>query len=173
MNVVYLSLGGNCGKREEFLYKAFWMLTHQLNAVDVKVSSIYETEAWGNKNLNPFLNQIVHLKTTLNAHEILRLLLSIEKELGRDRTNNAGTYLNRTIDIDILFFNNEVINENNLIIPHPHLHNRRFILLPMCELNSELLHPVIQKPIQQLLKDCSDNGEVKLIIEADEYLKRP
>jgi 2-amino-4-hydroxy-6-hydroxymethyldihydropteridine diphosphokinase len=120
-------------------------------------SSIYETAAWGNEQQDDFLNQVIIVETNLDAHSALDNILEIENKLGRKRSvKNAP----RTIDIDILFFNKALLNEENLKIPHPEIQNRRFVLVPLHELSPRFKHPILQKTVHQLLKECTDNLDV-------------
>lgn len=121
-------------------------------------SGIYSTAAWGNLNQPDFLNQVITVETKLSAHQTMQTILSIEKKMGRIRTiKNAP----RIIDIDILFFNKEIIEEAQLSIPHPQIQNRRFVLIPLNQLSPNLKHPVLKKSVHQLLIHCSDKLNVK------------
>ena len=157
MNQTYLLIGGNLGKREENLERAKRSIAGRLGPV-LKVSSIYETEAWGMKDQPAFLNQVLFVETELSPVAVLDAILSIEKEMGRTRMEKFGP---RTIDIDILFFNDLVIQESSLTIPHPQLHLRRFTLEPLNEIAPNLKHPVFNKPISELLKESIDPLVVK------------
>lgn len=121
-------------------------------------SGIYSTAAWGNLNQPDFLNQVIIVETKLSAHQSMQTILSIEKKMGRIRTiKNAP----RIIDIDILFFNKEIIEEAQLSIPHPQIQNRRFVLIPLNQLSPNLKHPVLKKSVHQLLIHCTDKLNVK------------
>ena len=159
MNVAYLCLGGNIGDRENALEHALLKIGQQIGEV-TSISKIYETEAWGVENQQPYLNQCIAVNTNLTPLELINALLFIEKELGRSRTLNQ-TYEPRTIDIDILFFNKEVINHQQLIVPHPRLHLRKFVLIPLHEIAPNYLHPLLNKTIFNLLTECEDSSEVK------------
>jgi 2-amino-4-hydroxy-6-hydroxymethyldihydropteridine diphosphokinase len=160
MNVTYLCLGGNIGDREKALSHAIQKISEQVG-VNVAKSTIYETEAWGVENQQAYLNQCIKVKTDLKATELIDVLLLIEKELGRERTINQ-IYEPRTIDIDILFYNNDIINESKLLVPHPRLHLRKFVLIPLEEIASNYLHPLLNKTIFNLLSECEDTSDVKL-----------
>jgi len=121
-------------------------------------SSVFETEPWGFTGVNYFLNIAVILNTALKPEELLSVTNSIENNLGRERTN-AG-YTSRTIDIDILFYGDLLIQKQDLIIPHPLLHKRLFVLIPLNEIHPDLVHPVYKKTISQLLAECEDNLKV-------------
>jgi 2-amino-4-hydroxy-6-hydroxymethyldihydropteridine diphosphokinase len=158
--VTYLCLGGNIGDREKALRHAILKISQQIGEIN-SISNIYETEAWGVENQQAYLNQCIKVKTNFKSYELIDALLRIEKELGRERTNNQ-TYEPRTIDIDILFYNNDIINESNLLVPHPRLHLRKFVLIPLEEIASNYLHPLLNKTIFNLLSECKDTSEVKL-----------
>jgi 2-amino-4-hydroxy-6-hydroxymethyldihydropteridine diphosphokinase len=160
MNVTYLCLGGNIGDREKALSHAIQKISEQVGDIQAK-STIYETEAWGVENQQAYLNQCIKVKTDLKATELIDVLLLIEKELGRERTINQ-IYEPRTIDIDILFYNNDIINESKLLVPHPRLHVRKFVLIPLEEIASNYLHPLLNKTIFNLLSECEDTSDVKL-----------
>ena len=117
-------------------------------------SSVYETEPWGFKDDTPFLNRLHVTDTRLEPEALIRTLEAIEKKLGRVRSGNR--YGPRTLDIDILFYNDRVINHNGLIIPHPELHKRRFALEPLAEVNPAFVHPVLGKTVAGLLAECND-----------------
>ena len=157
MNKAYLLTGGNLGNREENLAKARDFIKQQCGNV-INTSSIYETAAWGKKDQPAFLNQALELETNLNAKQLLRRILKVEKMMGRKRKEKFDP---RIIDIDILLFNNVINNFKFLIIPHPELHNRRFALTPLAELAQELIHPVLNRSINSLLAACPDNLDVK------------
>ena len=152
MNKLFLITGGNIGDRKGNLEAAAALIQKQIGKI-IRLSAMYETEAWGITNQPAFYNQVLEIDTLLSAREVLHLILKIEEEMGRKRTiKNAA----RIIDIDILFFNNEIINEHNLIIPHPEIANRRFVLLPLLELDPTKLHPSLHKTVQELLAETKD-----------------
>lgn len=159
MNVTYLCLGGNIGDRELALKLALSKITEKIGDITSQ-SNIYETEAWGVENQQAYLNQCIEVKTPLSSSELIESLLFIEKDLGRKRTISE-TYEPRTIDIDILFYNDAIINEQNLIVPHPRLHLRKFVLIPLNEIAPNYLHPLLNKPIFNLLSECNDTSDVK------------
>lgn len=154
MAIVYLSLGSNLGDRIGFIQQA----TCLLNAVDgisvVRTSSFYETEPWGMEAENWFVNAVLEIKSALSANDLLKECQRIEKQLGRKLSN--GNYTDRTIDIDILFYNKDIINEENLIIPHKFLHLRAFTLVPLLELIPDFEHPILHKTISQLHNDLEN-----------------
>jgi 2-amino-4-hydroxy-6-hydroxymethyldihydropteridine diphosphokinase len=160
MNVTYLCLGGNIGDRETALKLALLHINEKVGLVTAQ-SNIYETEAWGVEDQQAYLNQCIKVKTNYPALELIDILLSIEKELGRERSISE-TYQPRTIDIDILFYNDEIISHSKLLVPHPRLHLRKFVLFPLNEIASNYLHPLLNKTIFSLLSECEDSSEVKL-----------
>lgn len=158
MAKIYLLLGGNMGDRIGYLNKAGKMITERIGKIQT-ASSLYETEPWGFENENAFLNQIVVAHTLLEPEQVLNPILQIENELGRTRTNEQ--YSSRTIDIDILFYDDIVISSKDLTIPHPRLHERRFTLEPLAEIDPGMTHPVFGKTISELLEECDDKMEVR------------
>jgi 2-amino-4-hydroxy-6-hydroxymethyldihydropteridine diphosphokinase len=159
MNSTYLLLGSNMGNSTELLSNAIEQIENKIGPLLLQ-SNLYATAAWGNTSQPDFLNQVIKIATNLQAVETLEIILSIEKEMGRIRTvKNAP----RIIDIDILFFNNEIINRIDLIVPHPEIQNRRFVLTPLNEIAPQMIHPVLNKTIDQLLSFCPDQLAVKKI----------
>lgn len=161
MTEVYLSTGGNIGNRLNYLSKAKKEIQKRCGRI-LQQSSIYETGAWGMENQKSFLNQVLKIETMLEPEQILKSILQIEKELGRKRQLKYGP---RTIDIDILFFNDEVINLQGLKIPHPQMQNRRFVLVPLNEIAPDKIHPVFKKNLSQLLAECADPLTVNKLID--------
>lgn len=157
MNKTYLLLGSNMGNSTQQLLHAIKNITRQIGAV-TRRSSLYTTAAWGNTNQPDFLNQVIVVETNLSATATINALLVIEKNMGRVRTTKNAP---RIIDIDILFFNKEIIAEKKLTVPHPQIENRRFVLIPLNELSPGFKHPVSYKTMHQLLKDCADPLDVK------------
>jgi 2-amino-4-hydroxy-6-hydroxymethyldihydropteridine diphosphokinase len=155
-NRAYLLIGGNMGDREAYLRQAREAVGRSCGPI-TNVSSIYETEAWGLELQDKFLNQALTLETSLSADLLLKEILKTEELIGRKRDLKYGP---RTIDIDILLFNNDVIDAPGLSIPHPQLQNRRFALVPLAEIAAEKLHPVLNKTITELLSDCPDQLNV-------------
>ena len=161
MSTAHLLIGGNLGDRKENLLTAISLINEQCGSL-TKVSSIYETEAWGITDQPSFLNQALEISTSLNARQLLRKILKIEKEMGRVRKEKLGP---RIIDIDILLYENEIHDLRFLKIPHPEMQNRRFVLVPLTEIDPTLQHPVLKKTIAELLEECPDNLEVKKIAD--------
>ena len=158
MNKVYLLLGSNIGDRESFLSKAIELIKINAGKIITK-SSVYNTAAWGNIHQADFLNLSLCIETRLSAHELLKTILTIEKNLGRTRSQK---WESRIIDIDILFFNSEIINTPALTIPHPFLHQRKFVLVPLIEIAGDFIHPILKKKIKKLLSEIEDNSAVSI-----------
>lgn len=152
MNTVYILTGGNLGDKLSNLKSAQKYLGDEIGEFE-RSSSIYETAAWGKNDQDDFYNQVHIIKTKFAAEEIIQKILKIEEKMGRKRTfKNAA----RLIDIDILFFNNEIIEMPGLIIPHAEIANRRFVLQPLNELSPQMRHPLLKKSIAELLSTCKD-----------------
>ena len=160
MNIAYLLIGGNEGDRSAYLRETTRQIGSQGSRI-IRQSSVYETAAWGKTDQAAFLNQALIVETPLDAPALMQRLLAIEEQMGRIRTERYGS---RTIDIDILFFNEDVIRLPWLIIPHPEVANRRFALAPVNEIAPDYVHPVLQKTIHELLTLCPDKLEVKKLI---------
>lgn len=148
MNTVFLLLGSNMGDRAFFLTSAITEIEKQVGPV-VKRSSVHQTRAWGKTDEPDYLNQVLEAETMLTAEAVLHTILGIEKQLGRERKEKWGS---RTIDIDILFYDDQVITEDDLVVPHPQLQNRKFTLEPLAEIAPDLVHPVLNLTIAQLNK---------------------
>ncbi len=157
MKKVFLGLGSNLGDRLENIGTAIMMIGEHAGSV-IASSSLYETEPWGFEADNKFINKVICINTDLSPSALLGRLLMIEAKLGRLRCE--GKYVSRTIDIDILFYGNEVIDDNVLQIPHPRLHERRFVLTPLNEIAPGLMHPVLKKNVRILSDECSDKSGV-------------
>ena len=151
-NKAYLLIGGNIGDRLMALSNARLAIEDNCGKI-IKKSSIYETAAWGNEDQAAFLNQAVEIETDDTAEELLKNILQSEESLGRKRELQYGP---RIIDIDILFFNDDIIQHDGLKIPHPRMQYRRFVLVPLNEIASTMTHPVLQKSVRVLLHECTD-----------------
>jgi 2-amino-4-hydroxy-6-hydroxymethyldihydropteridine diphosphokinase len=158
MKIVFLGIGTNLGNRENNLKNAIASIGLSIGPV-LMSSSIYETEPWGFQSEEEFLNIVLKLETNLAPVVLLERIHTIESLLGRVR--GPEQFSSRVIDIDILLYEDMIIDEDNLKIPHPLLQERRFVLVPLCEIAAELLHPVLKKTIEELLEECEDRGEVK------------
>jgi len=161
MAVVFLSIGSNKGDRLANLQHIASRLSMHENIDIIQASSFYETEPWGNKNQPWFLNAVIQIKTSLSPLELLAACQKIENCLGRNRENEQH-WGERSADIDILFYNNEIIADENLIIPHKLFHERAFVLVPMLEIAPKFVHPAIGKTIEQLYEDLKSPDEVFL-----------
>jgi 2-amino-4-hydroxy-6-hydroxymethyldihydropteridine diphosphokinase len=152
----YLLLGSNMGNREAFLSKALTEIDAKIGKI-IKKSKTYQTEPWGEKEQEDFLNIAVEIETKLKPKKILEKIHEIEKLLDREETYKWGP---REIDIDILFYGEEMISEVDLTIPHPFIHERKFTLIPLSEIAPELYHPIMGANILDLLMECEDQSEV-------------
>ena len=153
---VYLSFGSNVGDRGANIKSALKYL-NDLGVKKKKLSSLYETEPWGNTNQSAFLNIAGIFETAFSPLELMNKILSIENLMGRRREKKWEP---RIIDIDILFYGNEIVNANGLIIPHPETEKRKFVLIPLAEIASEFIHPVLKKTMRELLNECKDSLSV-------------
>ncbi len=165
-NKIILSLGSNLGNKKQLLEQAIEMIHENVGTV-VRVSNLYETPSWGFEG-ESFFNLVLLMHSTKSAQKILVALQKIEKKLGR-QPKKAAVYENRPIDIDIVFFNNEVVESENLEIPHPKMQLRKFVLQPMMDVDADFFHPKLNKNMTQLLKDCIDDSDCVFI----EKLKAP
>lgn len=161
MPKLYLLLGGNLGDRILYLQQARARIAVQVGQI-MRRSKLYETAAWGKTNQPAFLNQVLEVQTALTPEQVLQSINAIEQELGRVRQEHWGA---RVIDIDILFYDDLVLQTQRLTIPHPQLHLRRFTLMPLAEIAPDLVHLVLGKSINKLLEACADALEVRVFEE--------
>lgn len=161
MAIAYLSLGSNKGNRMQLIEQAVSFLDLSEDIKVIRVSALYETEPWGVKEQNWFLNSAVEIKTKLSAQDLLFKCSNIEKALGRNRRNEQR-WGERTLDIDIIFYNSDVINTDVLTIPHKQTHKRAFVLVPLLELIPDFVHPVLNKTISEIYDDLDDVEDVYL-----------
>ena len=154
---VYLLTGSNVGNSKALLNQAKLQIIKHVGKITA-ASSLYQTAPWGNTNQQHFLNQVLEVSTSLEAKEVLTTILNIEQQMGRTREEKWAP---RTIDIDILFFNNNIINEHDLKVPHPLLHQRMFTLVPLAEIAPDYFHPLLNQTRTHLLQHCSDNSVVE------------
>ncbi|MDD4179383.1 MAG: 2-amino-4-hydroxy-6-hydroxymethyldihydropteridine diphosphokinase [Candidatus Margulisbacteria bacterium] len=152
---VYLSLGSNVGDREEYIEQAVFLLEKNPNIQVAKRSSNYETEAEGGADQPPFINAAVEIRTKLPPHKLLEICQEIETALGRERELEWGP---RTIDIDILLYEGEIVSDDKLQIPHPLMHERLFVLKPLKEIAPRAIHPVLEKTIEALFEERKAEG---------------
>lgn len=165
--ITYLSLGTNQGNKLENLQNAIDSIAEKVGVIQ-KIASVYKTVSWG-FNSDDFYNTCVKVTTNLHPDILLKTLLDIEIELGRVRKQKKG-YSDRPIDIDVLLFEDEVIIFKDLLIPHPRMLERKFVLVPLVEIAPNTIHPTEKKDLQTCLKNCSDTSEISII---DERLTRP
>ncbi len=158
-NKAYISLGSNIGEREENLLAAINHLHTHTNIEVENISSIYETDPVGYEEQDQFLNMVIEVKTSLSQFELLEICQNIEKNLGRKRDIRWGP---RTIDLDILLFNHENINSEQLTVPHPRMHERAFVIIPLLEIDSGIKLPTMEIPLQAVLEERSDREGVRI-----------
>ena len=156
MNKIYLQLGSNLKERFSNIENSMFLLQKTVGNI-TKKSDYFETNPWGHTQQPKFINLVIEIESPLKAQEVLKECLSIEDKLGRVRTKKWGS---RIIDIDILFFNQDIINQPNLIIPHPFIQDRNFVLIPLNQIASELVHPILQKSIKHIKENCTDKEKV-------------
>lgn len=146
MNRVFIAFGSNIGDRYETVKRAFELIEENGMKI-IKKSNIYETEPYGYKDQPPFINGVILVETELTCREVLERLLQIEKQLGRERIIRWGP---RTIDLDIIFYNGEIYNEEDLKVPHPDMQNREFVLKPLCDIEPDFVHPILNKSVKEM-----------------------
>ncbi|NCU17724.1 2-amino-4-hydroxy-6-hydroxymethyldihydropteridine diphosphokinase [Pallidibacillus pasinlerensis] len=154
VNRAFLSIGSNIGKRERYLYEAIQSLEKHSIKVN-NFSSIFETDPVGFTEQDLFLNMVIEIETEKNPHELLEICLDIEQQLDRKRIIHWGP---RTIDLDIILFNEDIIHTKDLIIPHPRMHERAFVLVPLAEINGEIVIPNINRTVDILLHQINKTG---------------
>jgi len=154
---IFLLLGSNSGDRSDQLKMAIDLIENEIGKIFAK-SKIYETAPWGKVHQPIFLNQALKIESPLSPDELLINAQSIEQKLGRTRLEKWGE---RLIDIDIIYYGDKIIDSSNLVIPHPHLTERKFVLVPLTEISPEFTHPILQKSNAELLKECNDTLGVK------------
>jgi 2-amino-4-hydroxy-6-hydroxymethyldihydropteridine diphosphokinase len=159
--VCYLGIGSNLGQPAEQCREAVERIASASGITLLRCSSLYRTEPVGEKNQDDFVNAVAEVRTVLSPRLLLQALLQIEKEMGRVRATHWGP---RIIDLDILLFGQEVVQEDDLIIPHPELHRRRFVLVPLCELASYVIHPAFGVSIRGLMQRLQDDSRVERIV---------
>lgn len=157
----FILLGSNMGNREELLGEAIELIELRCGKVVLK-SSLYESEPWGFETENLFLNQAIAIESALAPYDLLKELLTIEAELGRKRKENHVGYESRPIDLDIIYYDDIINDDEDLILPHPRLHLRRFVLMPLCEIAPDFIHPIIHETNSALLEKCEDHSEIRL-----------
>ena len=171
MVTVYIGVGSNLGDTKANIQKAIKMMRENKILQGIQTSSLYLTEPVGKKKQPDFLNLVVKGQTELEPSELLGSLLDIEDKLGRKRNKKWGP---REMDLDILFYDDMILKQKNLTIPHPEIENRKFVLIPLVELSPDLKHPVLNKNISELLENTKDHCRVELYgrVYAKEWLYR-
>jgi len=154
---IYLCIGGNIGERDANLEETLDFINFNLG--DIKqVSSVYESEPWGMTDVPAFLNQVVHIQSDLSNEELLREISELEVFFGRERSSEG--YVSREMDVDVLFIGDEIISSEQLQVPHPRMHQRRFVLEPLAEIAPDVVHPELKKSVIEMLRACPDQGKV-------------
>ena len=159
MHTAFISIGSNIGNRLDNCKKAIKDLADGEEVKLIKTSSFYETEPWGEIEQGWFINCVIEIETVLDAYRLFSVIRKVEEGFKRKRVKKGGP---RIIDLDVLFFDREIINTEGLTIPHPLLHKRRFVLMPLNEIAPDLVHPVFKKSVADLLKALDDNKKVKI-----------
>ncbi|MCK5824121.1 MAG: 2-amino-4-hydroxy-6-hydroxymethyldihydropteridine diphosphokinase [Ichthyobacteriaceae bacterium] len=162
MRNTYLILGSNLGNSIEVINLAIEEVNKEVGLVIAK-SSFYKTAPWGFESKNDFYNIVLKVSTNLKPQVQLRTFLNIEKTLGRTRSGKDG-YESRIIDIDILLIDDLIINTEALIVPHPRMNQRMFTLMPLAEIDGNIVHPIENKTIKQILNECKDDSEVEIVV---------
>lgn len=161
MDTLVLIIGGNLGDRCQNISTAYHSLVKVFGNVRLK-SAVYETEPWGGKSSGKYLNQVLTFNVSKDELDILQCIQNIENSMGRTRNVKWG---NRTMDIDILFLSDKIINRQTLQIPHPYIQDRRFVLKPLNEILPDYIHPAFKKSIRDLLHECADESDVRIFSE--------
>jgi len=159
MEICYLLLGSNTGDRLAYLQQAAKAVCKFAEPASL-CSSVYETEPWGFDDKTAFLNQVIEIRTNMQAAELMENILVVETLMGRRRFQDSPGYISRTIDIDLLFYGQHIIDQPGLTIPHPRLHKRMFTLVPLAEIAPGMFHPLLKKSIAQLKRKCPDKLKV-------------
>ncbi len=157
MRKIYLSIGSNKGNRYSFIKEALRLIQKDIGEV-ILISKIYETKSWGFQS-DDFLNLCILIKSELIPAELIIKLKNLEERIGRERNNEKIEA--REIDIDILFYSDEIVNQKDLIIPHQRLHLRNFVLYPLNDIAADFIHPILLKSVNELLDECEDNDTPK------------
>ncbi len=160
MHQVFLGTGGNIGNKHDNFDKVYTFIKNELGTI-VKSSAVYETPPWGFEATEKFWNTVLIIETELSATELLSKINNIENRFGR--TRDGVNYKSREMDIDILYFNDEIINTENLTIPHPLLHKRLFVLVPLAEIAPKFVHPVLKLTSFEMLNNCEDKSVIRKI----------
>jgi len=161
MHSYYLHLGSNQGDRNDFLQKALQLISEKIGTINIK-SNIYETEPWGIKEQENFLNMAIEVKSTKSPEDVIQSIKSIESSLGSSKSVKWGP---RNIDIDVLYCDDLIIESSEITIPHPHIQDRNFVLIPLLEIAGDFTDPVHKMTIDELYDLCKDTGEVFIFEE--------
>jgi len=159
MKSIILGIGTNLGDKTANLKTALGSINENIGRV-VRTSSVFETDPWGFSSEDQFLNMVAEVESKLKPSGLLGRILMIEARMGRLR--DGKEYSSRLIDIDILFIGDKILDTKSLVIPHPQLHERKFVLVPLAEIMPDFVHPVLKKDIKTLLRECKDKGKVRL-----------
>ncbi len=160
MSTVYIGLGSNLGNKKENIQKALDLLNNTEGILILKISSLYETEPVGYEDQDWFINAVAQIETSISPQEILKIFKEIEAQIGREESIRWGP---RKIDLDILFYDQLIYKSSDLEIPHPRLHERAFVLVPLAEINKELIHPIYNKSISALISGLNITKKVNKI----------
>ena len=163
MHLAYIGFGSNIGDRFAYIQNAIQVLAEVEEITLQKISSLYETAPVGDEAQAKFLNGVVAIKTYLSPHTLLQTLRQIETDVGRQHRTRWGP---REIDLDILIYGDICLQAPNLVIPHPDMHLRRFVLIPLAEIAPDLVHPVLNETIQTMLERLADD---KSVVKAEDY----
>lgn len=156
---IYLCIGGNLGDRDANMEEVMTFIEFNFGDI-VAISPIVESEGWQMTNVPPFLNQIVHIRSELTNAQLVEEIHDLDDFYGREKA--SGQYLSRAMDLDVLFIGNEIIEEEDLVVPHPRIQERRFVLDPFVRLYPDFIHPVLGKSMSTLLAECPDTNPVEL-----------
>lgn len=159
MDYLVFGLGGNEGDVKSAIEKCYLLLVEKVGPI-ISKSSFYKTKAWGKTNQPDFINSVVIIESNLTPSKVLSSISIIEKSFGRERSKQEK-WGKRPIDIDLLFFGKRIIKSKNLIVPHPYLHQRNFVLKPLCEIAPDFLHPTFNLPASELMKINLDSLKVE------------
>jgi 2-amino-4-hydroxy-6-hydroxymethyldihydropteridine diphosphokinase len=157
-HILFLLLGSNLGDRAKYIGLGLTLITQEIGTITDR-SSFYETEPWGFDQGENFLNMAVRVETHHDPEAVMENILQIERQCGRERSGDG--YASRTLDIDVLFYDDRVMAGERITVPHPRLQDRRFVLVPLAEIAPGLIHPVTGKSIKELLETCSDPKMVR------------
>lgn len=160
MSITYLALGSNLGDKRENIYKAISLIAEQIGTI-LDQSALYTSKPWGFQTPNLFINAVIRVETNFTPQELLKASQNIEKEIGRSQKSSNGQYADRRIDIDILFYDNIILNSTQLTIPHPHILDRDFVLIPLNELSPSFIHPITNKAIKTYITPLDTLDKLK------------